>query len=97
MALPITSFIALVDIHSIIQTAKHKPVAYDDPPKAIRTFIVILSYVSLIMTITCLVVACVKNDLLHIFLILKSLCWSPFIALEYYDTIFEHLYYDVAF
>lgn len=26
---------------------------------------------------------------------IKSICWSPFIALEYYDTFFEHVYYDV--
>ena len=22
--------------------------------------------------------------------------WSPFIAVEYYDTIFEHVYHDVS-
>jgi hypothetical protein len=26
---------------------------------------------------------------------IKSICWSPFIALEYYETFFEHVYYDV--
>jgi hypothetical protein len=56
------------------------------------------------MTGVCYLVAILsfKNDTsdnkwLGFVFILKSACWSPFIALEYYDTIFEHLYWDVAF
>lgn len=26
---------------------------------------------------------------------IKSILWSPFIALEYYETVFENVYYDV--
>lgn len=26
----------------------------------------------------------------------KACAWSPFIAVEYYDTIFEHVYHDVS-
>jgi hypothetical protein len=28
-------------------------------------------------------------------LVIKAVVWSPFIALEYYDTVFENIYYDV--
>ena len=63
-----------------------------------------LSYISLIMTGVCYLVAILSfrndtsdNKWLGFVFILKSACWSPFIALEYYDTIFEHLYWDVAF
>ena len=27
----------------------------------------------------------------------KALSWSPFLGLEYYDTLLEHLYHDVYF
>jgi len=28
-------------------------------------------------------------------LMMKAVCWSPFISIEIYDTIFENIYYDV--
>lgn len=28
-------------------------------------------------------------------LYIKSVCWSPFFACEYWDTIFENIYFDV--
>jgi hypothetical protein len=30
-------------------------------------------------------------------LLIKAICWSPFIANEYFDTLFEHIYLDVQF
>jgi hypothetical protein len=28
---------------------------------------------------------------------MKAVCWSPIIAIEYYDTVFENIYFDVQF
>jgi hypothetical protein len=35
--------------------------------------------------------------LFFICLIVKAICWAPFIALELFDTIFENIYLDVQF
>ena len=35
--------------------------------------------------------------LFFICLIVKAVCWAPFIALELFDTIFENIYLDVQF
>ena len=37
------------------------------------------------------------SDWLALVLQMKAFFLSPFIAFEYYDTFFEHLYYDVAY
>ena len=29
--------------------------------------------------------------------ICKSVCWAPFVGIEYYDTFFEQIYHDVKF
>ena len=34
---------------------------------------------------------------LFIVFIMKALTWSPFLAMEYYDMIFEQIYHDVQF
>jgi hypothetical protein len=30
-------------------------------------------------------------------LLMKAVCWSPFIAIEIYDTVFENIYIEVQF
>ena len=37
------------------------------------------------------------RQLAFVCFIVKALTWSPFLALEYYDTLFEQIYHDVQF
>lgn len=34
---------------------------------------------------------------MFVLLIVKAVCWSPFLGMELYDTIFEQIYHDVQF
>mmetsp|Transcript_41737 Transcript_41737/g.54969 ORF Transcript_41737/g.54969 Transcript_41737/m.54969 type:complete len:82 (-) Transcript_41737:972-1217(-) len=34
---------------------------------------------------------------LYICFIVKAVTWSPFLAMEFYDTLFEQIYHDVQF
>lgn len=36
-------------------------------------------------------------NLFFICLLVKAICWAPFIAFELFDTLFENIYLDVQF
>ena len=55
--------------------------------------LIVLSFVTFTRLVT-------PKRFLQIFydcLLVKAICWSPFIANEYFDTLFEHIYLDVQF
>lgn len=66
-----------------------------------------MGLVSLAMSISLIVISFITftklvtpKRFLQIFydcLLIKAICWSPFVANEYFDTLFEHIYLDVQF
>ena len=73
------------------------------PYKWIKPFMLSLGVFSLLMSLVsyflCMMVYSGSyDDLRPIWfgcLLVKALTWSPFLGIEFYDTIFEHIYYDV--
>ena len=88
----------MVDIQVIFSTYKYKPVAFSKlvHPWA-RTVYLIIGFVSLASTLIsftfCIVVFGGFNTSLRVVVfvafIVKAVCWSPIIGLEYYDTVLE--------
>lgn len=84
---------------------KYKPIAFKAPPKYCKELLLILSVISFLMSgllilFSFLAFTPVINakEFLKLFfacLVIKAVLWAPFIALEFYDTIFENIYYDV--
>ena len=109
--LPCATFGLIVDVQIIVSTIKYKPVAFTYLPyECTRTFMLILgiftTLASLVTYVFCFLTfggLAVHNEsselryLLYSSFLVKSLTWSPFLGLEYYDTIFEHIYHDVQF
>ena len=107
MFIPLLSFVIMVDIEIIIQTIKYRSFCFKSEPRHAKSALIVFGITSLLLTIVCLglslltfgfqrIAIPVKNWF-YIFLGLKCLFWSPFVAFEYFDIFFEHLYTDVQF
>lgn len=76
-------------------------------PKYARETLLLVGFVSLIMTIVTIAYSFFAftpagkiTKFIKIFydcIAVKAVCWSPFLACEYYELIFENIYYDVQF
>jgi len=104
MFLPTFTFIAIMDLHVFFKTVYHQPIAYEPMPGFVRWALNCLAGASFLSTVACYLFAILaisstssKLQLVGICFIIKIACWSPFLAVEFYDTVFEHLYYDVAY
>lgn len=71
-----------------------------------RIFMLIVGTFSLLMTVALILFSFLAftpivnvPKFLQVFFIclcVKAITWSPFIGMEFYDIIFEHLYHDVS-
>jgi hypothetical protein len=74
-------------------------------PQLVTRLTFLWSVLNIVLSLMCYILAVISlvsdkldwDDWLPICFALKAVGWSPFIALEFYDTFFEHLYYDVAY
>ena len=98
MFLPALTFGLMVDIQIIVSTYRYKPIAFSKLPYPYaRAVMLILGFLTLTMTIIayifCLVVFGGFNaglrQVVFVCFLIKAITWSPFIGLEYYDTLFE--------
>jgi len=106
MFLPAVTFGLMIDIQIIVSTYSYKPVAFKDLPyRHTRIFVLIIGYASLILSLVayvfCLLVfgglnkdRVIRQSVFVIFIV-KGLTWSPFLGMEFYDTLFEQIYHDV--
>lgn len=106
--LPFLTFALMVDIQILVSTYQYKPVAFKHLPcSCARPFMLTIGVLTLLMTVVayvfCLLVfgglskdPSVRQMVFVCFLV-KALTWSPFLALEFYDTLFEQVYHDVQF
>lgn len=106
MFLPALTFGLMIDIQIIVSTYSYKPVAFRDLPyRHARILFLTLGYVSLIISLVayvfCLLVfgglnqdRVIRHSVFAIFIV-KGLTWSPFLGMEFYDTLFEQIYHDV--
>ena len=104
--LPCVTFGLAGDVQIIVSTVKYEPVAFTSMPyRHTRGFMLALASISLIQTL-CAYVFCfmvfggVSSDpffrtLVFASFIAKAVAWSPYLGLELYDTLFEHIYHDV--
>ena len=105
MLLPMLIYIVLMDVHIITAAYYYETVAYSSMTNRMRLMVLIISCMGLFATILVYIAAVMTydndhvkySDWLALVLQLKAFLWSPFIAFEYYDTFFEHLYFDVAY
>jgi len=104
MFAPAFVFILITDMHVLLQTVYFKPIAYEPMPRFITWSMNLLSVINLLSTVSCYLFAILaiastsdKLQAIRICFIIKIVCWSPFLAVEFYDTVFEHLYFDVAY
>jgi hypothetical protein len=106
MFLPCLTFGLMIDIQIIVSTYGYKPVSFRDLPyRHARKFMLALGYASLIISLIayvfCLLVFGglnkdhVLRQAVFVIFIVKGLTWSPFFGMEFYDTLFEHIYHDV--
>jgi hypothetical protein len=107
MFVPSMAFCILIDTEILIQCYQYKPVAFTKPPKYSIQILMAIGIVSLavsavlfffsFLAFTPLVTPPQMLLWFFVTLMVKAVAWSPFIALELYDTVFENIYYDVNF
>jgi len=95
----------MVDIECLIQTKIYKPVAFKEAPKNAQVILFLIGCVSFCTSIFLIIFSffaftTVKNvenfvRIFFDFMAVKLVCSAPFLALEYYDTVFENIYIDV--
>jgi hypothetical protein len=100
-------FGALIDIECLVQVQKYKPVSFKSVVPYCREILFIIGIVSFVITLVTIAYSFLAfttvveyGVFLHIFydcIAVKAICWAPFLAFEYYDTIFENIYVDVRF
>ena len=106
--LPCVTFGLCVDIQILISTRAYRPVAFSDLPfrlaKACMMCLGILSVLTSICSyLFCFVVfGGISKDpdmrkWVFVCFLAKTVTWSPFLALEMYDMLFEQIYHDVQF
>jgi NO-binding membrane sensor protein with MHYT domain len=103
---PCVLFGLTLDMQIIISTWQYKPVAFDALPyKCCKTLMLIFAFASLLISILSyglcmLVFGGMRSDyrkLMFGCLLAKAVTWSPFLGMEFYDTVFEQIYHDVQF
>jgi hypothetical protein len=98
----------MVDIQIIVSTYKYKPIAFRELPfRHARTIMLVLGFATLLMSLVAyvfilLVFGGLKQDprlrdWVFACFIVKAFTWSPFLGIEFYDTLFEQIYHDVQF
>lgn len=107
MFIPSMLFGVLCDIEILIQTWFYKPIAFKATPRFCREILFIIGCLSFVMSVVLILFsflaftpAISPTQFLKWFfwcLMMKAVCWSPIIAIEYYDTVFENIYFDVQF
>jgi uncharacterized metal-binding protein len=105
MFVPFMLFGLILDIQFSLQIKKYKPLAFVELPyEKLRSIALLCSFGSLISSISTIILSFLtfaraiphvnKQWVFYAFLI-KAISWAPFIAWEYYDMVFESIYFDV--
>ena len=106
--LPCVIFGVLADVQILVSIHSYKPVAFTGLPfKGARYVLLTIGAVSLLVSVAVIIFSFLVfggfsedpniRRMCFIAFIIKALTWSPFLALEYYDTLFEQIYHDVQF
>ena len=106
--LPCALFGLAADVQILVSTYSYKPIAFTGLPfGGARFCLLAIGVVSLIVsvaviTMSFLVFGGFSHDpnlrrICFIAFMIKALTWSPFLAMEFYDTLFEQIYHDVMF
>ena len=106
--LPCAAFGLAADVQIIVSTNSYKPVGFSGLPfKGARYILLAIGILSLLVSIAIIVFSFlvfggISHDphfrrLIFVAFMIKALTWSPFLALELYDTLFEQIYHDVQF
>ena len=106
MFFPCVTFGLAADVQIIVSAHGYKPVAFSSMPhRWTRPLVLALGYISLATSILTYVISLVVfggidgslRRLAFWCFIIKAFTYSPFMGLEFYDTLFEHIYHDVQF
>ena len=102
MFIPSMVFGLLIDAEALYQTWTHKPSVFKADPKYQRGVLIFIAVISLLASVSLIVVSFLAYtplvtplEFINWFfycLLLKAVFWSPFIALEYYNLIFENIF-----
>lgn len=105
--IPAMVFGLLVDLEILIQVRTFKQLTFKTSPVYCREVLGVIGLISLLTSVGLILFSFeaftgVHNakNFLNWFLLcifVKAFCWSPFIAFEFFDTIFENIYLDVQF
>lgn len=100
-------FFIMVDIEALYQVFIYKPIAFNTTPHFARSTLFTIAILSVLVTGVLIVLSFLaytplKTDreystLFFYVLYVKGVCLSPFIALEFFDLMFENIYLDVQF
>ena len=101
MFIPSMTFCLLIDIEILFQLKIYCPIAFKTTPKYCREILVIIGLISTLLSgvlilisflaFTPITVTTQSTKFIKTFfciLLIKCICWSPFIGIEYYDTVF---------
>lgn len=103
---PLMLFGVLIDVECLWQAWSYKPVAFRTVLKYAKEIMVSIAVASLVSSILLIVYSYLAfaedaggkraaEQAFILMLYLKGVTWSPFIAGEVYDTLFENIYTDV--
>lgn len=102
---PSMVFGLLIDIEVLVQCALHKPIAFKTTPRFSRSLLLAIGILSLVVSgvlilFSFLAFSPMKSQAeftkwFFYTLYVKAICLSPFIALEFFDLMFENIYLDV--
>ena len=106
MFMPIVAFGISADTQVIVSTYRYQPIAFKDLPfKGCRILMMTVAISSLCLTIAAYIFTFFTSGGLNdspemrkwqfSIIIAKAVTISPFLGLEFYDTVFEHIYHDV--
>ena len=98
----------MVDCQILYSIKKYEPIAFNDVPYGwAKPMMMLIGILSLLMNIVCYIFCIVvfgglsnttnTRQILFSCFVIKSILWSPFAGMEYYDTFFEQIYHDVRF
>ena len=99
-------FALAIDLQFYFQVKNYKPVAFIDlPHPAARPIGYVFAVVSILATFAgaaCLYMTLAepfqfKTLVIYDILMTKAIFWAPWVGWEYYDMLFEHLYYDAQY
>jgi hypothetical protein len=105
MFIPAMIFGLLTDLEIFVQVKAYKPIAIKHIPRYTKEILLVVSCLSFLTSIALIFVSFIAFTpvvsprqtlkIFYVILFAKSILWSPFIALEFYETVFENVYYDV--